>query len=105
MSDAALVATQILWDVALLIVIAVIVPLVIYRCIRLVRGARGIAVNFHATLQAAAGVAANTAPTGVALDQTIAVATDILATAGQIDGHAAAIEGLLQQRAALEARR
>lgn len=99
MSDGELVAVQILWDVLLFIVIFLVVPLVLYRAARLVRASRNIALLFNVSLASAAGVVENTAPTQPALDQTIAVATTILATAGQLDQHSAAIEDLLTQRA------
>lgn len=97
--DGQLVAVQVLWDVLLFIVIVVVVPLVLYRAIRLVRASRNIAAHFSASLASAAGVAENTKPTEPALGETIAVATTILATAAQLDAHSAAIEGLLTQRA------
>jgi hypothetical protein len=78
----------------------VIVPLVLFRAARLVRAARAIAIEFKVTLAAAAGVARHTQPTKPALDQTIRTAGGILSTAGQINEHSAAIESLLQQRAA-----
>lgn len=105
MTDGQLVVAQVLWDIALFIVIAAIVPLVLYRAARLVRAARAIAVEFKVTLTAAGGVARNTQPTSAALDETITTAGGILATAGQIDQHSAAIEGLLRQRAAGGGRR
>jgi hypothetical protein len=99
-SDGQLIAVQILWDLLLAIVIFVVVPLVLYRAARLVRASRNIAVLFNTSLASAVGVIENTQPTRPALDQTIAVATDILGTAAKIDEHSAAIEGLLTQRAA-----
>lgn len=99
MTDGALVAAQVLWDALLFIVIFAVVPLVLYRAIRLVRASRNIATHFHAALGSAAGIVANTAPTRPALDQTIEVATTILGAAGQLDQHSAAIEALLSQRA------
>jgi hypothetical protein len=105
MSDGQLVTAQILWDIALFIVIAVIVPLVLFRAAALVRAARAIAIEFKVTLAAAGGVARNTQPTSAALDQTIQTAGAILGSAGQINEHSTAIESLLRQRAAAEARR
>ena len=99
MSDGQLVAANILWDVALLLVIAFIVPLVVFRAAALVRAARAIAIEFKVTLAAAGGIARNTQPTSAALDQTISTAGAILGTAGQINDHSAAIESLLTQRA------
>lgn len=102
MSDGQLVASQILWDIALFLVIAVIVPLVLFRAAALVRAARAIAIEFKVTLAAAGGVARNTQPTAAALDQTIQTAGAILGTAGQINEHTGAIENLLRQRATSE---
>lgn len=104
MTDGQVVAANILWDIALFLVIAVIVPLVLFRAARLVQAARAIAIDFKVTLAAAAGVARNTQPTKSALDQTIRTAGGILGAAGQINEHSAAIESLLQQRAAGERR-
>lgn len=99
MSDGALVAVQVLWDVLLLVVVAAVVPLVLYRAVRLVRAARAIETHFEVTLAAAAGIVQNTAPTTPALNETIAVAGDILGTAGELDSHSGAIEELLSGRA------
>ena len=93
------VAANILWDIALLLVIAVIVPIVLTRAARLVRAARAIAIEFKVTLAAAIGVARNTQPTATALNQTIQTASGILATTGHINDHSGAIESLLTQRA------
>lgn len=100
MNDGQLVAANILWDVALLLVITFIVPLVVFRAARLVRAARAIAIEFKVTLTAAGGIAGNTQPTAAALDQTIQTAGAILGTTGQINEHSGAIETLLRQRAA-----
>lgn len=95
-----LVIVQVLWDVLLLVVIAVVVPLVLYHAGRLVRASRNIALLFKTTLTAAGGVVRNTEPTKPALDQTIAIASRIVGTAGHIDQHSVAIESLLADRAA-----
>ena len=94
------IAVMVLWDVLLIVVIAVVVPIVLYRVAGLVLAARAIRTHFETTLAAAAGIAANTAPTTPALDQTIEVAGSILGVAANLDAHSAAIEGLLTQRAA-----
>lgn len=100
MSDGGLVAAQVLWDIALFIVIVAIVPLVLVLAARLVHASKAIAIEFKVTLAAAGGVARNTQPTAEALNQTIATAGSILATAGKINDHSASIESLLTQRAA-----
>jgi hypothetical protein len=103
-SDGGLVASQVLWDIALFIVIVAIVPLVLVLAARLVHAAKAIAIEFKVTLAAAGGVARNTQPTEAALDQTIATAGAILATAGRINEHSAAVDGLLTQRAGVNGR-
>jgi hypothetical protein len=99
-ADDAPLAAQVLWDLLLLVVIAVVVPLVLFRAVRLIKAARAIRTHFETTLTAAAGIVANTAPTTPALDQTIEVAGGILAVAADLDAHSGAIENLLTQRAA-----
>lgn len=99
MTDGALVAVQVLWDVLLLVVVAVVVPLVLYRAARLVRAARAIETHFETSLAAATGIFQNTAPTTPALNDTISVAGSILQTAGALDAHSGAIEELLASRA------
>ncbi len=94
------IAVLALWDDPLLVVIAVVVPIVLYRVAGLILAARAIRKHFETTLAAAAGIAANTAPTTPALDQTIEVAGSILGVAANLDAHSATIEGLLTQRAA-----
>lgn len=104
-ADADLVTVQVLWDLLLFVVIAIVVPLVLYRAAGLVLAARAIRTHFETTLTAAAGIAANTAPTTPALDQTIEVAGSILGVAADLDAHSGAIENLLAQRAAQRAPR
>ncbi|HET9051512.1 MAG TPA: hypothetical protein VFO60_07390 [Candidatus Dormibacteraeota bacterium] len=98
------VTVQVLWDVLLVVVVAVVVPIVLYRAAHLVRAVRNIDILFSTTLTAAAGVVRNTEPTSPALDATIATASGILGTAGRIDEHSAAIEALLRERAGGERR-
>lgn len=105
MADGATVAVQVLWDILLLLVIVAVVPLVLYRAAGLILGARAIRTHFETTLTAAAGIAANTAPTTPALDQTIEVAGGILGVAANLDAHSSAIEDLVTQRAAQAASR
>lgn len=86
-----------IWIATLAIVVLVVTPLVLYLCWRLVRGARNIDRLFAVTLTAAAGIAGSTAQVR-ALEDTIAVAGGMLETAGRLDEHSGAIEGLLLSR-------
>lgn len=92
-----LVAAEVIWIVTLAIVVLVVTPLVLYLCWRLVRAARNIERHFAFTLEAAAGVAQNTAAVS-ALEDTIGVAGGMLETAGSIEKTSAAIENLLVTR-------
>ena len=82
-----------IWIVTLVLVVA-LTPWVLYLCWRLVRGAHNIERHFAITLEAAVGVAGNTSHVK-ALEDTITVAGGMLTTAGNLDAHSAAIEGLL----------
>ena len=86
----------VVWIFAL-VVILIVTPLVLYMCWRLVRSARNIDRLFSVTYQAAAGVIENTAHVK-ALEDTISVAGGMLETAGNLDQHSGAIEGLLLTR-------
>lgn len=85
-----------IWILTLLVVVA-ITPFVLYRCWRLIRGAHNIEQHFAVTLKAAVGIAGSTSHTS-ALEDTIGVAGGMLETAGNLDVHSAAIEGLLISR-------
>ena len=85
-----------IWIITLLIVV-LITPLVLYRCWRLIRAARNIEQHFRITFAAAVGVAGNTGHVK-ALEDTIGVAGGMLETAGELDKHSGAIEGLLISR-------
>jgi hypothetical protein len=100
-ADAQLTAVMVLWTVLLGVVIVAVLPLVLYRAVRLVRATRNIETEFTQSLTAGVGIVNNTEPTAAALSQTISVAGEILATAGDIDAHSAAVEQLLTQRAGL----
>lgn len=86
-----------IWIVTLAIVVVLITPLVLYICWRLVRAARNIDRLFAVTYAAAAGVVDHTSHVP-ALEDTIAVAGGMLQTAGRLDEHSGAIEGLLVGR-------
>lgn len=84
----------VIWIVTLAVIVLIVTPYVLYLCWRLIRGAHNIELHFAVTLQAAVGVVGNTSHTK-ALEDTIGVAGGMLETAGKLDEHSAAIEGLL----------
>ncbi|GAC1650095.1 MAG: hypothetical protein NVS9B11_23250 [Candidatus Dormibacteraceae bacterium] len=92
-----------IWIATLAIIVVVVTPYVLYLCWRLVRAARNIERHFAVTLTAAAGIAGSTSHVR-ALEDTIAVASGMLETAGKIDEHSAAIENLLVSRLSQGAR-
>ena len=87
-----------IWTVGLIVTLAVWVPLAIYSLHRTWRAARSIRKHASETLQAAAGIVANTAPIA-ALGSTIGVATEMVAVAGQVEQKLGAVAGLLASRA------
>lgn len=76
-------AVYTIWCVGLVFTLVVLVPLAVYSLHRTWRSARSIQRYAAETLQAAAGIARNTANIK-ALDATIGVGTDMLSTAGAI---------------------
>ena len=92
-----LLAAQIIWIVALAIIVLVVTPLVVFQCRRVVRAAHNIERHFAVILTAAAGVVAATAAT-TELGGTISAAGELLDTAGSIEHTSAAIEELLTSR-------
>jgi hypothetical protein len=91
-------AVYVLWIIALVLVV-LIVPVVVYYLHRLLQDGLRIKRYTAEMLTAGLGVADNTQHIS-ALEDTIGVATGILATAGAIDEHSGAIENLLASRAA-----
>lgn len=87
-----------IWWVGLLLTLVVFVPLAVILLHRLWRTAREIQLYAREVLVAAGGIAANTAQIP-ALNETIAVATSILAAAGSIEQKLSAATGILAQRA------
>ncbi len=85
------------WIASLAVIVVFLTPLVLYLCWRLVRAARNIDRLFTVTYAAAVGVVESTSHEK-ALEDTIAVAGGMLETAGRLDQHSAAIEGLLLSR-------
>lgn len=87
-----------IWTAGLAITLLVFVPLSVVLLHRLWLAARSIQIYAREALAAAAGIAGNTAHIG-ALDDTIAVASSILATAGEIEQKLGAATGILAKRA------
>lgn len=87
----------VLWWLLLAVAVFVVLPLLVYLLHRALNAARGIERNFAATLEAAKGVAGNTANIA-ALNDAIAVAGRILETAGRIEEHSGTIESALSAR-------
>lgn len=89
----------VLWWATLIVAVVVILPLAVYLLHRTLLAARQIERYAATALAGGAGIAGNTANIA-ALDSTIAVATEILDSAGRIKEHSGAIEGVLGARAA-----
>lgn len=87
-----------IWKIGLAVTLIVFVPLSVVLLHRLWRAARSIQIYAREALTAAAGIAGNTAQIG-ALDDTIAVASLILGTAGAIEQKLGAATGILAKRA------
>lgn len=87
-----------IWWTGLIVTLVLFVPLAVYYLNRTWLAARSIQRNAAEALQAAAGIAGNTANI-VALDATIAVATQILGTAGNVAGKLDTVANVLEQRA------
>ena len=87
-----------IWKIGLALTMIVFVPLSVVLLHRLWRTARSIQIYAREALTAAAGIAGNTAHIG-ALDDTIAVASSILGTAGAIEQKLGAATGVLAKRA------
>lgn len=87
-----------IWWTALILTLVVFVPLAVYYLNRLFKAALSIRRFAADALQAAAGIAGNTANI-VALDSTISVAGQILGTAGSVAGKLGTIADVLEQRA------
>jgi hypothetical protein len=87
-----------IWWAGLVLTLLVFVPLAVVLLHRLWRAAREIQLYAREALTAAAGIAGNTAQIG-ALDETIAVASQILAGAASIEQKLNAATGILARRA------
>lgn len=100
MSDAGGVipdAVYTIWWIGLVLTLVVFVPLAVYSLHRTWRSARSIQRYAADTLQAAAGIARNTASVG-ALDTTISVATEVLGAAGAVERKLNTVATVLEER-------
>ena len=91
-------AVYVIWCIGLVLTLVVFVPLAVYSLHRTWRSARSIQRYAAETLQAAAGIARNTANVK-ALDAVIGVATEMLGGAGAIEKKLSTIATVLQERA------
>ena len=91
-------AVYVIWWIGLVLTLVVFVPLAVYSLHRTWRSARSIQRYAAETLQAAAGIARNTANVK-ALDATIGVGTEMLGGAGTIEKKLSTIATVLQERA------
>lgn len=88
----------VIWWIGLIVTLVVFVPLSVYLLHRTWNAARSIERNAAVALEAAAGIAGNTANI-VALDSTIGVATDMVDAAGDVVGKLDTIAAVLAGRA------
>jgi len=86
-----------IWWAGLLVTLVVFVPLTVYLLHRTWRSARSIQRYAAETLQAAGGIARNTANI-TALDTTIVVAGDMLAAAGAAERKLDTVATVLEER-------
>ena len=91
-------AVYVIWWIGLVLTLVVFVPLAVYSLHRTWQSARSIQRYAAETLQAAAGIARNTANVK-ALDATIGVSTEMLGGAGAIEKKLSTIATVLQDRA------
>ena len=87
-----------LWQVGLFVTLIVLTPLAVYVLHSTWRAARSIQIYAREALQAAGGIAGHTKDLP-ALNETIGVATQILAAAGSVDKKLDTIANVLAQRA------
>lgn len=91
-------AVYAIWWIVLAVAVLVVLPLTVYLLHRVYRAARSIERYLTEMRDAGTGIAENTSHIP-ALDDTIAVATDILQTTQRIKGHSGAVGESLTQRA------
>ena len=90
-------AVYTIWCVGLIVTLVILVPLAVYLLHRTWRAARSIQRYAAETLQAAGGIARNTANIA-ALDATIGVAGDMLAAAGAAERKLDTVATVLGER-------
>ena len=90
-------AVYTIWWVGLLLTLIVFVPLAVYSLHRTWRSARSIQRYAAEALQAAAGIERNTRNVR-ALDDTTAIATDMLGVAGAVERKLDTVASVLEQR-------
>lgn len=91
-------AVYTIWWVGLIVTLLIFVPLAVYLLHRTWRAARSIERYAADALEAAKGIAGNTAHIS-ALDTTVDVAGDMLETAGKVDAKLSTIADVLARRA------
>lgn len=91
-------AVYVIWWIMLIAAVVVVLPLVVWLLNRVLTAARNIKGYTATTLEAGVGIVGNTAAT-VALQDTIALATEMLQTAKSIEERTAIIQQVLTQRA------
>lgn len=91
-------AIFVLWWVGLIVTLLVFVPLAVYLLHNTWRAARSIEVYARESLVAAGGIAGNTKNIS-ALDATIAIAVEILGTAGAVEKKLETVASVLAGRA------
>ena len=90
-------AVYTIWWIGLVLTLVVFVPIAVYSLHRTWRSARSIQRYAAETLQAAAGIARNTANI-TALDTTINVATEVLGAAGAVERKLNTVASVLEER-------
>jgi hypothetical protein len=90
-------AVYTIWWIGLILTLLVFVPLAVYSLHRTWSAARSIQRYAAEALQAAAGIERNTRNV-VALDDTIATASDLLGVAGGVERKLDTVAGVLEER-------
>ncbi|RPH79712.1 MAG: hypothetical protein EHM88_13835 [Candidatus Rokuibacteriota bacterium] len=90
-------AVYTIWWIGLILTLVVFVPLAVYSLHRTWSAARSIQRYAAEALQAAAGIERNTRHV-VALDDTIATASDLLGVAGGVERKLDTVAGVLEER-------
>lgn len=90
-------AVYTIWWVGLILTLVVFVPLAVYSLHRTWRSARSIQRYAAEALQAAAGIERNTRNVRV-LDDTVAIASDMLGVAGGVERKLDTVASVLEER-------